>query len=202
MLPHAYELPFAILLVLGGALACFAGNRFFRVVLGVYGFLFGAMITSSMMGVTNTTGMVVGALVGGLVGAVILIVAYFVGVALVGAGLGTLVSHATWGWFQMGDPPWQLVIVASVVGAIAAMILQRYVIIVGTAFGGAWTLIVGAIAVAQQGGAVTRPAVAEAWILYPLTPAPGERWVYIVWIVLGLIGTAVQLGKTQGKKKG
>ena len=34
------------------------------------------------------------------------------------------------------------------------------------------------------------------WILYPLTPAPGERWVPIAWIVLGLVGTAVQLGMT------
>ena len=34
MLPHAYELPAAILLLLGGALACFAGYRLFRIVLG------------------------------------------------------------------------------------------------------------------------------------------------------------------------
>jgi hypothetical protein len=194
MLPHAYSLPFAILLVLSGALACFAGYRFFRVLLGLYGFIFGSMIASSIMGGSNTTGMIVAALVGGLVGAIVLIVAYFVGVALLGAGLGTLVANVTWTQFQSGDPPWQLVIIASIVGAIAAMVLQRYVIIVGTAFGGAWTLIVGALAVAE-GRALRVPSPADAWILYPLSPAPGQRWVYIVWIVLGLVGTGVQLGK-------
>jgi hypothetical protein len=200
MLPHAYELPFAILLVLSGALACFAGYRFFRVVLGVYGFIFGAMIASSVMGVTNTMGMVVAALVGGIAGAIILVVAYFVGVALVGAGLGTLVAHVTWGWFQAGAPPWQLVMLASVVGAVAAILLQRYVIIVGTAFGGAWTLIVGTMTLVEGGGIIRPQTPAEAWILYPLSPAPGQRWVYIVWVVLGLIGTAVQLSKKLGKK--
>ena len=79
--------------MLGGALACFAGYRLFRIVLGIYGFILGAMIASSMMGVSNTIGMIVAALVGGLVGALILMFAYFVGIALVGAGLGALVAH-------------------------------------------------------------------------------------------------------------
>ena len=45
------------------------------------------------MGISNTTGMVVAALVGGSVGALLLLFAYFVGIALVGAGLGALVAH-------------------------------------------------------------------------------------------------------------
>ena len=36
------------------------------------------------------------------------------------------------------------------------MVLQRYVIVVGTAFGGAWTLIVGGLAVAGDRGARAR----------------------------------------------
>ena len=32
------------------------------------------------------------------------------------------------------------------------------------------------------------------------TPAPGQRWVPFAWIVLGLIGTGVQLGIT-GRKR-
>ena len=37
-------------------------------------------------------------------------------------------------------------ILFSIVGALAALALQRYVIIGATAFGGAWTIIVGALA--------------------------------------------------------
>ena len=50
MLPHAYELPAALVLVLGGALSCFAGYRLFRIVLGIYGFILGAIAPLSGVG--------------------------------------------------------------------------------------------------------------------------------------------------------
>jgi len=37
MLPAAYATPAAVILLVGGLLACFAGYRLFRFVLGVYG---------------------------------------------------------------------------------------------------------------------------------------------------------------------
>jgi hypothetical protein len=200
MLPHSYELPAAILLVLSGALACFAGYRLFKIVLGIYGFVLGAMLASSAMGVTNTTGMIVASLVGGVCGALLLMFAYFIGIALVGAGLGALIAHVTWSGVGTGDPPAAAVIVLAVLGAIGAMFLQRYVIIVATAFGGAWTVIVGAMAVAGDRNAAKAASANSVWILYPTTPAPGQTWVLVAWIVLGLIGTGVQLGVT-GRKK-
>jgi len=199
MLPHPYQLPAAVLLVLGGALSCFAGYRLFKLVLAIYGFILGAMLASSMMAASNTMGMILAAIVGGIAGALLLVFAYFVGIALVGAGLGALIVHVTWGYVRTGDPPPIAVIVMSIAGSIAAMLLQRYVIIVATAFGGAWTMIVGALAAAGDRGAA-RAASADVWILYPMTPAPGQGWVPIAWVGLGLIGTAVQLGVT-GRKK-
>jgi hypothetical protein len=202
MLPHGYELPAAIVLIVGGALACFAGYRLFRLVLGLYGFVLGAMLASSVTGVTNTVGMVAAALVGGMVGALILVFAYFVGIALVGAGLGALVTHLLWTRSAAGDPPALLVVGVSIVGAAAAMLLQRYVIILGTSFGGAWTLIVGvATSLGARLAARAAAAASDAWILYPLDPAPGQRWVPVVWVILGAAGTAVQLGITAGKAR-
>jgi len=200
MLPHAYELPAAIVLVLGGALACFAGYRLFRIVLGIYGFLIGASVASSMMGATNATGMIVAALIGGVAGALILVFAYFIGIALVGAGLGALMANVGWSYVRVGDPPLTVLAVLAVLGAIGALLLQRYVIIVATAFGGAWTIIVGGLAIAGDRVLARAAASADVWILYPLTPGAGQRWVPAAWIVLGLIGTAVQLGIT-GKKR-
>src|SRR4029077_5285584 len=138
MLPHSYELPAAILLILGGALSCFAGYRLFKIVLGIYGFILGAMLASSMMAPSNSVGMVVAAIAGGLVGALALMFAYFVGIALVGAGLGALVAHVAWGYVGGGSDPSPIaVILLALAGSIGAMLLQRYVIIVSTAFGGA-----------------------------------------------------------------
>jgi hypothetical protein len=80
------------------------------------------------------------------------------------------------------------------------MFLQRYVIVVATAFGGAWTVIVGGLAIAGDRGAARAATAGDVWILYPTSPAPGQRWVPVAWIALGLIGTAVQL-ITTGRKR-
>jgi hypothetical protein len=200
MLPPAYEVPAAIALILGGATACFAGYRLFRIVLAIYGFILGAMLASSIVGISNSVGMVVAALAGGVIGAIVLMFAYFVGIALIGAGLGVLVTHFVWNQVATPDPPAVLIVLMSVCGAVGAMLLQRYVIIVGTAFGGAWTVVLGASSLIGRSG----PRVAaspEVWILYPLSPGPGQRWLLIAWVALGLIGTAVQLAVT-AKKKG
>jgi hypothetical protein len=200
MLPHAYELPAAVVLVIGGALACFAGYRLFKLVLALYGFILGAMLASSMFGISNTIGMIAAAVVGGIAGALILVFAYFVGIALVGAGLGALLAHVGWTTTQAGDPPALLIIGLAVVGAVGAMVLQRYVIIFSTAFGGAWTLMLGTMAIASERAATPRAARApDVWILYP-TLDRGGGWMLLVWIALGLLGTGVQLGIT-GRKK-
>ena len=198
-MPHAYELPAAVLLVLASALTCFAGYRLFRIVLAIWGFILGASIGSSMMGVSSAIGMLIAGLVGGLLGALALVFAYFMGVALVGAGLGALVTHVAWTQVASADPPAVLIVLISIAGAIGAMVLQRYVIIVSTSFSGAWMIIVGAMAIAERtSGAAVRAATSEVWILYPLSVSR-NRWAVAGWIVLGLIGMAVQLGIT-GKK--
>jgi hypothetical protein len=203
MLPHSYAFPAALLLVLGGALSCFAGYRFFRAVLAINGFIAGAALASSTMAASNTFGMVMAAIVGGLAGAVVLVLAYFVGIALVGAALGALVTHLVWSQVGTGDPPWVAVILVAILGSIAAMMLQRYVIVVGTAFGGAWMVLVGGLAIANDRALAASPQAvraADVWILYPFAPAPAQKWVPIAWIVLGLVGTAVQLG-TFGRRR-
>lgn len=201
MLPHAYGLSAALLLVLGGALSCVAGYRLFKIVLGIYGFILGAAAASSMMGASHATAMIAAAVIGGIAGALILVCAYFIGTALVGAGLGALLAHAGWSSFHSGDPPVALVIVLAVLGAVAAMWLRRYVIIVATAFGGALTVITGGLALAGDHGAARAASGADVWILYPVTSAPGQSWVPAAWILLGVMGTAVQLGLTGSKKR-
>ncbi len=200
MLPASFQTPAAIILVLGGLLSCFAGHRVFRVVLGFFGFVLGALLTSSVMGTDQTVWMIVAAVVGGIVGALILVAAYFVGVALIGAGVGALVVNLIWA--SLGrEPHIVIVILFAIAGALAALALQRYVIITATAFGGAWTTIVGALALLGDRLAVEAAARNNVWLAYPMNPAPGQRWVIVAWLVLGLVGVIVQLGVTAKGKK-
>ena len=187
------------MLLAGGVISCFFGYRLFRTVLAIFGFVLGGMLASSVFGVSNTTMMLVAWVLGGLVGAFILIFAYFLGVALAGAAIGAALANVM---FSIGnrDPRALVVVLCSIAGAIASMYLQRYFIIVFTAFGGAWTMIVGAMALVGDRTALKAATSGDVWVAYPLNPAPGQRWVPIVWVVLSLIGAAVQVGITGGEK--
>ena len=199
MLPATYQLPAAVVLLLGGAVSCFFGYRLFRVVLAIFGFIIGAGFASSFFSASNTWGMLIAALVGGLCGAGILVAAYFVGVALVGAALGAVAANLMFAATGQ-DPHFLVLVLLTLLGAAAAMYLQRYFIILGTAFGGAWTLIVGAMALLGDRAALAAAAANDVWVVYPLNPAPGRGWVPVAWFVLGLIGTTVQLGWTGGER--
>jgi hypothetical protein len=196
MFPASYHVPVALLLLLGGLLSCFAGNRLFRLVLGIYGFVAGALLTSTVMGAGDPRSTMLAMLIGGVIGAVILVVAYFVGVALIGAALGAIVIHLIWA--QLGHEPHPVwVICGTVAGALAALALQRVIIIIATAFAGAWTALVGGLYIASG----TSSATPEGWILYPLRPPPGQDWMWLAWIVMGVIGVAVQIGTRRKTKR-
>ena len=199
MFPALYQLPIAAILLAGGIISCFFGYRLFRTVLAIFGFIFGAFGASSIIGASNTTVALITGLGGGLVGAFIMITAYFVGVAVAGAAIGAVIANVA---FSVGgrDPSVYIVILFAVAGAAAATYLQRYFIIVFTAFGGAWTMIVAAFALLGSRAALKAVQSNDVWVMYPLNPAPGQQMIIVVWIVLSLVGAGVQLGITGGEK--
>jgi hypothetical protein len=200
MLPASFQIPAAVILLAGGVISCFAGYRVFRVVLGIYGFMIGALLASGATGTEHTAWMIGAALAGGVIGALILIAAYFIGVALLGAGIGALATSLVCA--SLGREPSALVVILfAIAGALAALALQRYVIVGATAFGGAWTIIVGALAVSGNRLAVDAAARNNVWLAYPMNPAPGNYWILVVWLVLGITGATVQLAITARGKK-
>jgi hypothetical protein len=200
MLPASFQTPAAVILLVGGLISCFAGYRVFRVVLGIYGFILGALFASGIVGPENTVWMIVAAIGGGIVGALILIAAYFVGVALLGAGIGALVASLIWA--SLGREPGAIVVILfAVAGALGALALQRYVIVGATAFGGAWTIIVGALALSGTRVALDAGARNNVWLAYPMNPAPGNYWILLVWLALSITGVVVQLAFTAKGRK-
>jgi hypothetical protein len=202
MLPVAYAVPSAVILLISGAIACFGGYRMFRVVLGIYGFILGAMITTSVMGTSSTVALVVAAIVGGLVGSALMIAAYFVGIGLIGAGLASLAVHLVWRVIG-GDPPTLLLVVMAVLGALGALSVARYVAVIGTALAGSWTMIVGGLALSGRKFNSLPVTPENIWVVYGAGPLPGN-WVVIAgWVSLALAGAIVQMTTTSklGKRK-
>jgi hypothetical protein len=199
MLPLSAQVPASIVLLAGGAMACFAGYRLFRLVLGVYGFILGALVASHAAGASGTWMVVAAAIGGGALGALVLFAGYFVGVALVGAGFGALAVNVAWKPFG-GEPHWAVVLVAAAVCAIVAMQFQRYVIILATAFAGSWTMLIGAAALMAGPGARAASAASDVFVVYPNYTGPNAMWVYVAWVAIALTGTYVQLHTAGGAK--
>lgn len=196
MLPGSFHLPTAVILLVGGLCSCFAGYRIFRFVLAFFGFVFGVLFVSAAMGSDQTLWMIVASLVGGIIGALILFAAYFVGVALIGAGLGAGLAMLLWAAVGREPGIWPVVILA-VIGAVGALAVQRHVIIVTTAFAGAQTTVIGAAELIGRKSFDAR----QMFHVYPLDPMPGTRWDLVAFIVLGLFGLLVQLNSKGGRKK-
>ena len=165
--------------------------------LAAFGFILGGLAASSILGTGDTAYMVGVFLAGGLAGALIMVAASFIGVALVGAGLGAAAVTLVWTRID-GDPHPYVVVLVAVAGAWLATWLQRYVTIVGTAFGGAWAMLVGVLAVTGDKARLAAAAAGDVWVPYPMQPAPGQAWVPWAWLALGLIGVAMQLYVTGG----
>lgn len=202
MLP-ALQLPVAIILLGGGLLACFLGYRLFRFVLAVYGLVAGAVVTLQFLGSADPWVLVAAVVVGAVVGGLAFIAVYFIGVAIVGAGLGALIVNLAWSQ-RPEDPHVLIVVLFAIVGAFAALVLQRYVIIVSTAFGGAWTSVVGGLALTGDPEAIAAVGTLSGWVTYPLDRATAQREVLFVWLTVGLVGVVVQLWRTskaRGKGK-
>jgi hypothetical protein len=211
-LPASIHLPVALIALAAGLLACFAGYRLFRFLLGVYGFIVGALVASTLVGSGHTFGLVAAGntiaaiaaiVIGGLIGAAALTFAYFVAVALLGAGVAVLLAHAIWTGAH-NSVYLAVVIGAAIVGALVAISFQRYVIVIGTAFGGAWTAIMGGLALAGDPAAakITEANLRTSTFAH-LHFAAGPSWLPIAWLALGLFGVIVQLssGAARSKKK-
>jgi hypothetical protein len=199
MLPGNFQLPTGALLILVGLMACFAGYRLFRIVLTVYGFVLGALFASTLVHPTDIPALLVALGVGGVLGAAVLWFGYFVGVALAGGAFGAVAAQGVWSAVYGHEPGVIITAFAAVVGGALAATFQRHFVIVATAFVGAETAIAGLMSFLTRRGD-GRLGFDDVWVGHLGFPAPGRRWTFLGWIVLGLVGAVVQF-RTGGTRR-
>ena len=191
-----------LLALILGAVACFAGYRFFLKLLPIWGFIvgfsFGAGLIAGLFG-TEFLATLIGWIAGFIAGIALASLAFFVyaaGIALVavafGFSLGTGVMYAF--GMEPGVFAWLtgIVVAVAVVLFIFRLEVQKYVIIAITGIGGASAIIAGVllmagkIGIADLSGNAVRQ-VRQDSILWTL-----------VWLILCAAGIAVQISSTRG----
>jgi len=186
-----------LLILLIGAAFCFAGYRFFRILIAIWGFFAGFNLGASAMvalfGQTflgTATGWVLGIVVG-LVIAVMAYFLYYVAIVLLGASVGYAIGSGLMGAIGLNNPGFLSVIVGAALAVILAIVilvlnLPKLLIMVFTAIGGAATIVTGFLLLfgqvhtvaLQYGFAVV--AIRASWI-----------WSLVV-IVLAVVGFLAQ----------
>ena len=185
------HVPVAIILLAGGLVSCFFGYRLLRLLLAVYGFIGGIVLVVQFGGDLELWARTLLTIGAGVAGAALAIVAYLAGVALLGAAAGAASVTALW-TAESTEPGLWVVLGVSLAGAIAALVLRRYVIIAGTSLGGSWAALVGGLALTGNAAAVA-VAVGDVGQLWPLAPAAGRLEFVAAWAALSLAALVVQV---------
>ena len=194
----SFHVPVAIILLGGGLLACFLGYRLLRTLLALYGFIGGVVIATMFVGQLETWLAIIVTIVGGVAGSVLAVVAYLAGVAVLGAGLAAVALNVAWS-YRGGEPNVWVVLVACLLGALLALAVRRYVLILATSFGGAWTAIVGGLALAGNSAAVAA-ATGSVDQLPPVADARTHLGFVLGWCGLGGLAFLIQI-RDMGRRR-
>lgn len=185
-------------LLFGLAFAVF-GYRLFLVLLPIWaffaGFWLGAYGTTLILGsgfLATVTGWVLG-LILGLIAAVLSYLFYLVGVAMIAFGFGTALGSGFAGVLGF-DPGIVTTIFAVAAGVLVAALvlmlnLQKYIIIVMTALGGANLLVLAGLLVF---GRITVESLAANGS--SIGPIVRDSWFWLLaWLLLAILGIVIQL---------
>ena len=181
----------ALLVFIAGLLICFWGYRILKMSLGIIGFIGGAFggWELGLAWANNSVGIALGcALVAGIIGMVLCLLFYFLGVFLLGAAAGAVVAAACSNGIAHPVQPLVFLVLPIAFGVIA-LLAQKFMIVVSTAFSGSYLITAGIWPFVVHG-----QDSARIW-LYPAHDASPGNMGYaalVLWVVLALLGIGSQ----------
>lgn len=171
-----------------GFIECFFGYRIFRFLLGVIGFVIGAVVAGSL-GFELSGGSefvsIVSGIAGGFAGALLMYLLYVPGVFVIGAVFGFMIVSFVYGFINEDPVTWIVIASCVAVGALSVL-FRRPMIILATSFGGSFAAVTGISYLIMKN---FNPF--ETGFLNSL----GEDQLYrmaIIWFAIGVFGFVVQ----------
>jgi Domain of unknown function (DUF4203) len=176
-----------------GLVACFWGYRLVKLMIGIMGFVAGAAgawVLLSSLAPSHGGLVLIGAAIAGVLGAVICLWLFYLGVFLLGAGAGAVIAAAALGGTGYQASPVLLLIVAVVFGLLA-LVLQKLMIVLSTAFSGSYLLTAALLHYVNAGH-----SNAPLWFdRSPSAPAGVLGYAALAfWLIVGLVGASFQYG--------
>ena len=180
----------ALLAIVAGILICFWGYRILKVTLGIIGFIAGAY-GGWELGVSfihASPEIALGcALIGGLVCMGLSLWLYLLGIFLVGVTAGVVMAAAFFSGTTHQAPPIVFLTLPIVFGVIA-LVAQKFMIVVSTAFGGSYLIVAGVWPF------ILGTKASRIWLHPAESASPGTLGyaALVLWLVLAVVGVTVQ----------
>ena len=181
-----------------GLLTCFLGYRLLKVTLGITGFIIGMAggwaLGMSLAPDSNVIALIC-ALVAGVIGAGLCVWLFFLGIFLLGASAGAIAGAALFSVAASQTQPILLFLLAILFG-LFALVLQKFMIIVSTAFGGSYLVTAGILHLLSGVHNVSPP-----WFDH-LQPGSARDYVaFFLWLVFGVAGMSFQYKGSRTRDK-
>jgi len=175
------------LVIVFGAIECFFGYRIFKIILGIIGFFVGGAmaIVAGNSVFRNEIILFLISLTGGIIGAMMMVWLYFFGVFIIGALLGGVAGSALLATAQI-YPGTFILLIISIGCGVLALVFQKFMIILATAFIGSWHMVAGAICFLSGTNCLTNM---EWWF----KPVGIHNYIMtLMWLFFGFLGFFVQ----------
>jgi hypothetical protein len=190
-----------LIALLFGLAICFGGYRMFLILLPIWGFFFGFVLGAetlqALFGIgflATVTSWVIG-LFAGVLFAVLSYLFYMVGVVILAGSLGYMLGAGFMHLIgiDLGFLVWIIAMVVAVVLAIVTIRfnLQKYVIVIATALGGAGTMV-ATLVLGITGASLARLITNPVQLILK-----NSWWWTLVFLVLAVAGIVIQLRSTR-----
>lgn len=192
MWPALADSPLTLLIagIALGLVQTFWGYRLFKLTLAILGFVILGLLSANLAEthLPSQWAPLIAGLIGGCLGAALLPALYFLGVFLAGGFFGAVLGLSL-GALLSPLAGQVLAAVLALIAAIVAVKAQKIMIVLSTAFGGAWLAL--ASASTWPDGRFDPAALPERMLLAG----------FAAWLVLGLAGSLVQWGSDRSRSK-
>jgi hypothetical protein len=178
-----------VLIAAFGAINCFFGYNYQRLVLSIWGVLFGAGLALTLTAQAAPLVTLVAAVVGAIIGPLLIFFAFRVGLFLVGAGGGFVLAAALMTSLGYNQSLLPVGLIGGVIFGFLALFLRRPVIIILTALLGASAIVLGASMVLNGERAIAAFNAGQYTAIFG-TSGP---LISLLWILLALAGAVLQL---------
>ncbi len=170
--------------ILLGLAECFIGYKILRVLIVIFGFFLGAIVGlhfgTMLFPSTLILAAIVG-LVGAVLGGLLMLPLFYAGVFVIGGWFGFLVAAAV-----AGAAGWHIApvffILPAIVAGILAVLLRKLLLVLVTATGGAWIVVICTFALIRGPDVLSQ--LYDPWSL--------GRGPFIGWLVLAILGAIAQ----------